>query len=125
MRCFRDLLWVDAAAGLTVGVLTLALFRWVEPLYGLPDGALAVIVAANLGYGLYSLSLARRRHRPMAMIVALVAANGFWAVLCGVALVAWWPSASALGLLHLGIEAGVVGGLAWAEWHRRRSLTMV
>ena len=98
MHRLRDLLWLDAAAGLTVGVLTLSLYRWAEPLYGLPDGALAVVGAANLGYGLFSLSLARRARRPMGLIVALVAANALWAGLCTVALVAWWGTAGALGL---------------------------
>ena len=122
MHRLRDLLWLDAAAGLTVGVLTLALYRWAEPLYGLPDGALAAIGAANLGYGLFSLSLARRARRPMGRIVALVAANALWAGLCTVALVAWWGTAGALGLLHLGAEAAFVGGLAAAEWRRRDAL---
>lgn len=99
-----------------VGVLVLALLPWLPEWHQLPRGFLLLMGAANLGYGTYSLTLARRATRPMGLIVFLVAANLTWAVLCAIWTVQYWDTASPLGLLHLGGEGLYVGGLAILEW---------
>jgi hypothetical protein len=90
--------------------------------YGLPRGLLLVTGAANVLYATYSFSLARRAVRPLAGIVALVAANAAWAATCVGLVLAFAGTGGVLGLLHLGAEAGVVGGLAALEWRHREAL---
>lgn len=117
-----DLLWTDCTAGALVGVVVLALNGWLADLYALPQGFVRFMGAANLLYGLYSFSLAVRTERPMPLLILLVVANGSWAVACGVWAIAFWGTASWLGLGQLLAEAAFVGGLAWLEWRHRESL---
>ena len=77
---------------------------------------------ANLAYGAFSYSLARRASRPRALIVLLVVANASWALLCGLAAAHFAGQASAFGLAHLIGEGLFVGGLAVWEWRERESL---
>jgi hypothetical protein len=116
------LLWLDGLAGLTVGVLLLALQRPLLSWYGFSPDFLALQTAANLLYGGYALTLARLRARPLALVVLLASANAVWGLLC----LRWaWlfrASATALGLAHLVLEALVVLALAASEWRARREL---
>lgn len=120
----RDLLWVDCTAGLAAGVVVLALSPWLGRLYALPRGLLAGIAVANLAYGTFSFSLARRARRPRALIALLVVANAAWAVLCFIAAVHFSGTASAFGLAHLAGEGVIVGGLAALEWRARGRLVV-
>lgn len=122
MRLLRELLWVDCAAALVAGLAVLSLSGWLARLYGLPRGLLVAMGMANLAYGAFSFSLARRAHRPPSLIVVLVLANATWAVLCGIAAVRLAGVASAFGLAHLIGEGLFVGGLAALEWRQRDQL---
>ena len=122
MPRFRDLLWVDCSAGLLAGTLMLALSPWLARLYDLPHALLVGIGVANLAYGTFSFSLARRARRPRALVVTLVIANAAWAVLCIVAAVHFAGTASAFGLAQLAGEGLLVGGLAALEWRARERL---
>ena len=124
MLLLRKLLWVDCGAGVLAGVVMLSLAGWLSPLYGLPRGLLVGIGAANLGYGAFSFSLARRARRPRSLIVLLVAANATWAGLCGLAAVRFAGTASAFGLAQLVGEGLFVGGLAALEWKQRDQLLL-
>jgi len=115
----RKLLWVDGLAGATVGVLVLAASGWLTEWYQLPHGFLLLMGGANLAYGSYSLTLARLKKRPKALIALLVAANLTWAVLCVRWAVVFWDTASPFGLIQLVGEALFVGGLAILEWRWR------
>ncbi len=118
----RKLLWVDGLAGAFVGVVVLSISRWLSGWYRLPHDLVFFMGVMNLVYAGYSLSLASRKRRPMALIVLLVFANLGWAVAC----VRWGlifaPSASWLGLVQLWGEALFVGGLAALEWRWREQL---
>lgn len=118
----RDLLWVDCGAALLAGLVLLLLSSWLSQLYALPHGFLMGMGVANLAYGTYSLSLARRARRPRSLLVLLVVANATWAALCGLAAVRLAGTASAFGLAHLVGEGLFVGGLAALEWRRRERL---
>jgi hypothetical protein len=118
----RKLLWVDCGAALLAGAAVLSLSGWLSQLYALPQGLLVGMGVANLGYGTFSFSLARRARRPRPLIVLLVVANATWAVLCGLAAVLLAGTASAFGLAHLIGEGLFVGGLAGLEWRRRERL---
>ena len=118
----RHLLWVDCGAALLAGTLVLALSGWLSELYALPRAFLLGMGAANVGYGAFSGSLARRDSRPPALIVLLVVANAAWAGLCALAAVGLATTASAFGLAHLVGEGVFVGTLAALEWRDRERL---
>ena len=77
---------------------------------------------ANLAYGTYSGTLARRMCRPRRLLVVLVLANSIWAVLCMLAAVSLVDRASVFGLAHLAGEGFFVGSLAALEWRERERL---
>ena len=117
-----DLIWGDGFAGAVVGVLMLVLASPLSVWYQVPRDFLIFMGIVNLAYAAYSLSLARRPRRPMAMILFLICANGIWGALC-----LWWAfdfreTAGWLGIGHFIIEGLFVGGLAVWEWCWRESL---
>ncbi len=116
MRTAKSLLWIDCSGGLIVGALVLAFSPWLSTLYALPVGFVIVMGAANLAYGGYSFSLARRAVRPRALLLLLVAANITWAVLCVLATALLAQEASPFGLAHLVLEGVYVGCLGLLEW---------
>ena len=122
MRLSRTLLWIDSGAALLAGVAVLALATRLSELYALPRALLLGMGAANLTYGLFSGSLARRARRPPRLLVALVVANAAWAGLCGAAALGLADRATAFGLAHLVGEGLFVGGLAALEWRQREPL---
>lgn len=119
------LLWVDCSAGIAAGLLTLGLSGWLSPLYGLPQALIIGVGAANLLYGAYSLSLARRAQRPMRMIQLLAVANIGWALVCLMIVLSHWQAITGFGMAHLLIEGAFVGGLGLSEWRHRDLLRVV
>ncbi|WP_412061459.1 hypothetical protein [Rubrivirga sp. IMCC45206] len=119
--CHR-LLWIDCTAGAVVGAATLGALAWLSGLYGLPREQVLLIGGANLTYAAFAFALAVRPRRPMPLLVLLVVANATWAVLCARWALRYADTASVFGLAHLWAEAGVVGGLAVAEWRCRNAL---
>lgn len=124
MRLIPWLLWIDSGAGLTVGVLVLTLAPWLSGLYGLPVSVVVGMGIANVAYGLFSFSLARRPVRPRSLLVLLVIANATWAVLCLTAAAVVAPYASRLGMAQLLLEGLFVGVLAVLEWRHRTALSV-
>ena len=118
----RSLLRIDSTAGLVAGALVLLLSPWLSRLYALPSGFLVFTGVANLAYGSFSGSLARRAARPRTLITALVVANAAWAVFCVVVAFNVVGSASVFGLAQLIGESLFVGGLAMLEWRYRELL---
>ena len=125
MRNGSRLLWLDAGAGATAGLLGLALAGWLSELYRLPLALMLFISAANVLYAGYSFSLARRRHRSAFGVNLLIAANLGWAGVCIGLAWRFAGEASVLGMLHLTAEAVFVGGLAAWEWRLRDQLVSV
>ena len=119
-----DLLWLDGTAGAAAGVVVLALSGWLSGLEGLPRGLLLATGAANLVYASFSLSLAGRARRQVALIQVLAAANGAWMVVCLALAATYWEVATVLGRVHLVGEGFFVGGLGALEWMRRETLAM-
>ena len=87
MRLIPSLLWIDSGAALTVGVFVLSFAPWLSRLYGLPNAVVTGMGIANIAYGLFSFSLARRQTRPRSLLLLLVIGNATWAVLCMIAAV--------------------------------------
>jgi hypothetical protein len=119
----RRLLWIDCSAAFVAGLVVLSLAGWLSRLYIMPQGLLVAMGVANLCYGTFSFSLARRARRPRSLLAVLVAANATWAVLCGLAALRFGSVASAFGLAHLIGEGLFVGGLAALEWNQRENLS--
>ena len=122
MRPISALLWIDSGAALTVGVLVLSFAPWLSRLYGLPNAVVIGMGVANVAYGIYSFSLARRQTRPRSLLLLLVIGNATWAVLCMIA-AAVASYATRLGLAQLLLESVFVGGLAALEWRHREVLS--
>ena len=118
----RKLLWIDGLAGLTVGAVVLAASGWLSERYGLPRSLLLFTGVANVAYGSYSTSLARRSVRPRRLIWFLIFANLAWAVVCFILAIVYRETATFFGLAHLVGEGLFVGGLACLEWRWRELL---
>jgi hypothetical protein len=118
----KQLLWIDGLAGLSVGILVVALHSWLASLYGLPPRLLLFTGIVNILYGCYSTPLAFRQQRPMAMIRFLVFANVSWTLVCFVLSGLHWSHAGILGLVHLIGEGIFVGTLAAQEWKWKEAL---
>jgi hypothetical protein len=118
----RALLWIDCAGGLAVGAALFGFAAWLAPLFRLPDPLYHVIAAANVGYGIFSLSLALRRRRPVALIATLAVANALWGGVCLIAAASLLGRASIFGLAHILAEGAVVFCLAQMEWRHRASI---
>ncbi len=91
-------------------------------LQALPHEFLLLMGAANVLYASFSFFLATRSKRPMPLIKLLVAANGFWSLVCICLAVAFADTATFFGLGHLTAEAIFVGSLAVQEWKWRDQL---
>lgn len=118
----RQLLWVDGLAAATAGTVVLLALDELSALHRLPPEFLARTGWVNLAYAAFSLSLAARRERPLALIALLVLANALWALACARWAFAFSGAASGFGLAHLLGEASFVGTLAALEWRWRRAL---
>lgn len=122
MHVMRKLLWVDCIAGALAGIAVLMFSGWLSSLHALPRELLLLNGAVNLLYATYSLTLARRRKRPKALINLLVFANFAWAVVCLCLAGVFAGPATVFGVGHLAGEALFVGGLAALEWRWRDQL---
>lgn len=118
----RHLLWLDCGAAALGGTLVLLFSGWLSRLYGLPQGLLHFTAGINLLYASYSLSLALRAARPMALIRVLVVANSVWVLVCVVLACVLADGATGWGIAHLVAEACFVGTLARLEWRWRALL---
>lgn len=95
---------------------------WLREFFGMTEGLFFTIAAANLIYGLFSLSLTLRRHRPPVLIATLAAANAAWGVLCLGALPFLIGRVSIFGAAHVLAEGLFVLWLARMEWRHRHLL---
>lgn len=115
----KRLLTFDSLGGLIAGVGVIALHQPLSAWENLPPALLLSTGAANIAYGLYSgrLALLARRGQPVAPVLLriLVAANAFWALVCTLLTVAFWPRLTVWGMAHLVGEGIYVGTLAWVE----------
>ncbi len=118
----RYLLWIDCAGALLAGIIVFLLSEQLVALHRFPKAIIMTIATANVAYGCFSLSLARWRQRPQAMIVLLAAANVTWALACIAGAAMLWSEASLFGLAHLLLEGAYVAFLATNEWIQREKL---
>ncbi len=117
------LLWLDSRAGLAVGALSLVVAPWLAAFYGLSLAVILTVAAANVAYGTFSFWLSKQPQPPRALVLALIAANAAWSLLCFGAVAHFYGDASVFGLAQFILEGGFVGALAYAEWRALPSLT--
>lgn len=121
MKKAITILTIDSLAGLSVGVLTLALTPLlVGSIFGWPIEYVYFIGGANVIYGCFSgalvLSYRRTKRVSIVAVILLIIANGAWAGQCLAQI--WWLSKgdpAGLLLVHMGLEALFVGVLAFLE----------
>lgn len=122
-RVARAVLWIDALGALGVGFVLLAFRDAITAWYQLPPGVMTLIIGGDLVYGTCSLQLAMRpRWRSRGLVLALVAANLAFAVVCVVLFARHGNAASLFGRLHLVGEAVYLCVLAGTEWWVREAL---
>jgi hypothetical protein len=109
------LLWIDGGAALVVGIFVLALRHFLAGLLGLPVWLLTLQSGITLCYAAYSLSLARRKHRPRWMLWALAGGNLAYSLFCVVLLFSFFDTCSALGVVYFLAEIGFMAALWWVE----------
>ena len=122
MRQAVRLLWIDCTAGSIVGLFLRCFHAWLSDIYALPKELVVFQGLCNLGYSVFSYSLASKGQRSYRWVVTLAAANMIWGAVCAVWLLWYWGVASFFGLAHLFLEAIFVGGLGYLEWMYRSSL---
>ncbi len=105
MRVVPRLLWIDGSGALVAGVIVLLFAPFLSGLHALPRSLLLVTGVANLAYGAFSFTLARRARRPMALVQVLAVANVAWGVACMV-------------------TAAIVAALGVLEWRYREQLAV-
>lgn len=113
------LLWLDSRGGLLVGVVVLALAKWLTGFFALPLALVVTMGVANLAYGSFSFALSRQRPPSRGLVTVLVLANAAWAVFCAITVVVMAAQASVFGIAHIALEGAYVGALAVLEWRYR------
>jgi hypothetical protein len=121
----RRLLWVDAIAAGSAGVLLLMLRDWLAGWYGFALAQLWVMALVSLCYCAFGLFVLTRRELPLSLVRVLFTANFAWASVCAIAVPVLATSATIFGLAALLLEALFVGGLATLERRRWRALMSV
>jgi asparagine N-glycosylation enzyme membrane subunit Stt3 len=118
-----NILHLDGAAGLTVGLLMFFLQNWVSNLYSLPISTIHFLATANVCYGVYALSLALSSSRKPISISLLATANSLWMVVCVVVILLFVQTASLIGLVFISLEGLFVIILAIYEWKNKDTLS--
>ncbi|MCP1384026.1 hypothetical protein [Runella salmonicolor] len=112
----KKLLWIDAFAGLSVGVAVLLLKDLVQPYLQLPSSLLASCAVIALCYSVYAFHLVLRKAQSARWVQTLIYANGAYAVFCLGLLWFFFDKASWLGRGYLLLDSVGVGALALVEW---------
>jgi hypothetical protein len=112
----KKLLWIDAFAGLSVGIAVLLLKDLVQPFLQLPSSLLTSCAVIALCYSVYAFHLVLRKAQSARWVKALIYANGAYAVFCLVLLWYFFEEASWLGRGYLLLDSVGVGTLALVEW---------
>ncbi len=110
------LIWTDGLAALTVGLGMLPLRHFLADLLHLPLWLITAQAIANLCYATYSLSLARRKDKPLALVKILSIANLAYAFSAICLLCYFYPVCSPWGVAFFMAEVLFIGTLGILEW---------
>ena len=112
----KKLLWMDAFAGLSVGVGVLLVKELIQPYLQLPRSLLTACAVIALLYAVYSFHLVLRKPQSAGWVRILIYGNSAYAVFCLGLLWYYFNEASWLGRGYLLLDSVGVGTLAFVEW---------
>lgn len=112
----KKLIWFDAFAALTSGVVVIALKGFFAPLFNLPAALLTVLALTAFCYAVYSFQLAFRAHKPPPLIWLLIIANTIYALACLVLFFVFLRTATWLGSAYLLLDFSIVAALTFIEY---------
>ena len=116
------LIWTDGLAALSVGVGMLPLRHFLADLLQLPLWLIVAQAVTNLCYATYSLSLARRREKPVVMVRLLSIANMGYAFFAICLLRYFYNTCSSWGVAFFVAEVVFIGGLGILEWKKLKQI---
>lgn len=111
----KKLLWIDAFAGLGVGLVVLLVKDLIQPSLQLPNSLLTSCALIALFYAVYSFHLVWRKAQSAEWVRVLIYGNSAYAVFCLGLLWYFFDSASWLGRGYLLLDSVGVGTLAFVE----------
>lgn len=118
----RAAVWFDAATGVLLAALHLALTEALAQWLGLPQGLLQASGLALIGYAVLAGAIASQRSMPRGLLACLAAGNAAWA-LGSLALLLVSPVVpTAWGQAYLVVHIVSVGLLAEVQWFGMRHL---
>jgi hypothetical protein len=112
----KKLLWIDAFAGLSVGLGVLLLKDLIQPYLQLPRSLLTSCAVIALFYAVYSFHLVLRKAQSAEWIKVLIYGNSAYVIFCLGLLWYFFDKASWLGRGYLLLDSVGVGTLAFVEW---------
>jgi len=112
----KKILWIDAFAGLSVGIGILLVKDLLQPYLQLPRSLLTACAIIALLYAVYSFHLVLRKSKSAGWVRGLIFGNSFYAVFCLGLLWYFFDKASWLGRGYLLLDSVGVGTLAFVEW---------
>lgn len=116
----RVLMWIDAFAAMTAGVVVLTFKTPLSRVFELPEGLLLTQSIIALTFMPYSFFLAIKRPDAPSLYRTLAIANLVYGVFCLIALLLFFPTANVFGVGYLLFDAIIVITLAVLERRRIR-----
>lgn len=111
----NKLLWLDAFLGSTTAILGLAFPTALAGLLGLSTRLILLVASVTLFYAVLAGLLARQQLVSLPWLRVLIIANGLWTGVSLYLLIAYYQTATKLGVSFLLAQLVVVGALAYAE----------
>src|SRR5687767_4263753 len=112
----KNLIWVDAIAAATAGLIVITLKSILAPLLNLPENLLLTLSIVSFGYAIFSFNLARQKTKPKQLLLLLIIGNAGYSIACLIVLIFFYHVAAPLGVFYLLLEASFVAVLAMLEW---------
>lgn len=113
----RKLLTIDGLAAIFATLLILSLLPYLPSWLYLPTGLFYLLSTISFCYALYAFGLSRQRKIKRWQLQVLAFGNAAYGVFCVFLMVFFFNVTNSLGLLYLCIDAVIVTGLAYIEFH--------
>ncbi|MES2613180.1 MAG: hypothetical protein V4679_23210 [Pseudomonadota bacterium] len=118
----RAVVWFDAATGVLLAALHLALTDTLAGWLGLPAGLVSASGLALIGFALLAAVIAGQRQTPRGLLALLVAGNAAWALSSLGLLLSSAVAPTGWGQAYLAVHVVSVGLLAELQWFGMRRL---
>jgi hypothetical protein len=118
----RAVVWFDAATGVLLAALHLALTDTLAQWLGLPSGLVSASGLALIAYALLAGVIASQRSTPRGLLWVLIAGNAAWAFASLALLLSSAVAPTVWGQAYLVVHVVSVGLLAELQWFGMRRL---